>query len=143
MAQKISDFLSDYKVRLISDLDVPPLVATVEGTAGTTRYEYKCTWKTIVGESLACDTVVVTTGNATLNGFNKVLLNPGSAPPSATHVRFWKNFFTYTTSTVRANSTAYLEGDYVVLAANSIYRYEIYPFFYIDVAFQQQKCYNI
>lgn len=124
MANRISDYLTPYKIRLIENLNAPELTATPEGTTGTTRYEYKASYRTHVGESLACDMVAVTNGNATLNGFNKVKLSTGTLPESVLYVRYWKNFFTYITATTRVSGTPYVEGDYVVLASNALYRYE-------------------
>lgn len=127
MAQRIADYLADYKVRLTDDLDPPILEATFDtgtGVEGSTRYEYAASYKTIVGETTLSETAIVINGNVSLSGFNRIFLNIGSAPSLATHVRFWKNLFTYITSAVRANSTAYLEGDYVVLSNPNILRYQ-------------------
>ena len=90
MAKSIIDFLHDYKVRVTDSLDAPILTASVEGTAGTTTYTYKASFVTLVGQSLCSEEVSVTTGNATLNGFNKNLLSVIDIPESVTYVRFWK-----------------------------------------------------
>jgi hypothetical protein len=90
MANSILDFLSDYKVRVTDLLDPPVVTATVEGTAGTTAYTYKASFVTLVGQSLCSDDVIVTTGNATLNGFNKIKLSVLNIPESVTYVRYWK-----------------------------------------------------
>ena len=79
MAKSIIDFLSDYKVRVTDTLDAPVMTATVQGTAGTTTYTYKVSFVTLVGQTLCSDEVSVTTGNATLNGFNKNLLAVATA----------------------------------------------------------------
>jgi hypothetical protein len=90
MANSIVDFIHGYKVRCIDEIDPPVLVAVVEGTAGTTSYIYKASFVTLVGESLPSETVVVTTGNATLSGFNKIRLSTTNIPESVTYIRFWK-----------------------------------------------------
>lgn len=90
MANSIVDFIHGYKVRCIDELDPPVLLAVVEGTAGTTSYTYKASYVTLVGESLPSETVVVTTGNATLSGFNKIKLSTTNIPDSVTYIRFWK-----------------------------------------------------
>jgi hypothetical protein len=90
MAKSIIDFLSGYNVRVTDTLDAPVMTATVQGTAGTTTYTYKVSFVTLVGQSLCSDEVSVTTGNATLNGFNKNLLSVVNIPESVTYVRYWK-----------------------------------------------------
>lgn len=124
MANSISDYLHDYSVRVFDNLPVPILTVTGEGTAGTTLYEYKATFATKVGESLPSDVVSIATGNATLNGFNKNRLSVLEIPAATTKVRYWKNAWTYYTQTLRANSTGYDLGDYMVLATNSQVRYQ-------------------
>src|SRR5574343_300705 len=124
MANSISDYLHDYSVRVFDNLPVPILTVTGEGTAGTTLYEYKATFATKVGESLPSDVASIATGNATLNGFNKNRLSVLEMPAATTKVRYWKNAWTYYTQTLRANSTGYDLGDYMVLATNSQVRYQ-------------------
>ena len=124
MANSISDYLHNYRVRVFDNLPVPILTVTGEGTAGTTTYEYKATYKTIVGESLPSAVATLTTGNATLTGFNKNKLSVLEIPPAATKIRYWKNAWTYFTQTIRENSTDYELGDFMVLAANSMVRYQ-------------------
>lgn len=124
MANSISDYLHDYKVRCFDNLPVPQLSVTGEGTAGTTSYEYKATFKTLVGESLPSDVATLATGNATLTGFNKNKLSVLEIPEATTKVRYWKNAWTYFSQTVRESSTGYDSGDYMVLSANSLIRFQ-------------------
>ena len=124
MANSLSDFMHGYSLRVFDNLPVPILTVTGEGTAGTTLYEYKATFKTLVGESLPSDVASIATGNATLNGFNKNKLSVLEIPPATTKVRYWKNAWTYYTQTIRENSTSYTLGEYMVLTSNSQVRYQ-------------------
>ena len=120
----ISNYLHDYSVRVFDNLPVPILTVTGEGTAGTTTYEYKATFKTLVGESLPSDVATIATGNATLNGFNKNKLSVIEIPPATTKVRYWKNAWTYYSQTIRENSAGYDLGEYMVLSTNNLVRYQ-------------------
>ena len=124
MANRILDYLTPYKIRVIDYIGSPILTATPEGTTGSTIYRYAATIRTQVGESLPSETVIVTDGNATLNGFNKIKLSVTDIPETALGVRYWKNDWSYGTQTVRQNATFYDVNDYVVLAANSELRYK-------------------
>ena len=124
MANSLADFLHSYSLRVFDNLPVPILTVTGEGTAGTTTYEYKATFKTIVGESLPSDVATLSTGNATLTGFNKNRLSVLEIPPATTKVRYWKNAWTYFSQTLRENSTGYDLGDYMVTSSNNLVRFQ-------------------
>ena len=124
MANSLADFLHSYSLRVFDNLPVPQLTVTGEGTAGTTSYEYKATFKTLVGESLPSAVATLATGNATLTGFNKNKLSVLEIPEATTKVRYWKNAWTYFSQTVRESSTGYDSGDYMVLSANSLIRFQ-------------------
>jgi hypothetical protein len=123
MANTLADYFHDYKVRVFDNLPAPVLSAVPEGTLGTTMYEYKATFETLVGESLPSSVVQVTTGNATLNGTNKNGLSVLEIPSAVTKVRYWKNSWTYYTQSIRENSTSYTSGQHMVLEEDSLIRY--------------------
>lgn len=124
MANSLADFLHSYSLRVFDNLPVPQLTVTGEGTAGTTSYEYKATFKTLVGESLPSAVATLATGNATLTGFNKNKLSVLEIPEATTKVRYWKNAWTYFSQTPRENSTGYDLGDYMVTSSNNLVRFQ-------------------
>ena len=124
MANSISDYLHNYKVRVFDNLGAPRMSAVSEGVSGSTLYEYRASFKTIVGESLPSDIVRITSGNATLSGFNKNKLSVLEIPAAVTKVRYWKNAWTYYTQTLRENTTVYTTGQYMVIGSNSQVRYQ-------------------
>lgn len=82
----------DYKLRAGDNLEVPTMATpVVHGTSGSTSYEYKATFKTLVGETTPTDTVTCSTGNATLSSVNFIRLTVSSVPAGVTKVRFYKN----------------------------------------------------
>lgn len=65
----------------VSALPAPPApTVTVEGTAGTTTYNYQLTTSNQYGETVASAATSVTTGNATLNSTNYQLISWPATP---------------------------------------------------------------
>lgn len=124
MANRIADFLTPYKVRVIDTLEPPVVSATVEGITGETRLIYAASYTTIVGQTTLSEPVTVSNGNASLTGFNKVWLAVGSVPETVKKVRYWKNLWQRITVDIREVSTTYDLGDYIIIQANSDVRYE-------------------
>jgi hypothetical protein len=89
---ELGEFFHPYNVRAFPNLEAPVLKApVVEGTPGTTSYTYAATFITLDGETAPSPTVTVTTGPATLNGFDKIKLEVEAVPRAARKVRYYKD----------------------------------------------------